>query len=375
MEEVEEFNANESRCKKMKMFWKIAFLLIVVLLVIYYTDDRVKENKLLESPVKQITALPETVIGGLETIIPQTSRPETGLSTFVGEHTEQLIDIMGKPERIEPSGYDYDWWVYLGDLHFMVGVTKDNRVNQVYTADISSDVTPFEIKQNISDIYRFTIVNSEINVPIDENIYTFSLNSEDMQNRLLVIYDNLYVQLYVDQVDGELEGVRFIDPITLVHHQPYDMTFIGEVLKTPIPSSVKQIEVDRTAERQIVEITNTYRKKHGVGKLEEDYYLKIVARQHSQNMALENYASFEQVETTSLTDRLKEAKIDHRRAGENIALNYVDAIEAVHGWINSPAHRNVLLASQFTNIGAGVYGKVYTQNLIQLNKEDNRQRH
>ena len=55
-------------------------------------------------------------------------------------------------------------------------------------------------------------------------------------------------------VDGELEAVRFIDPVTLVLHQPYDMTYMGEMLVPPIPSSTMQMEVDRTAERQIFEI-------------------------------------------------------------------------------------------------------------------------
>ena len=50
---------------------------------------------------------------------------------------------------------------------------------------------------------------------IDENIYTFSLNSEDLQTRLLIIYKDLYAQLYIDNVDGELEAVRFIDPLRL----------------------------------------------------------------------------------------------------------------------------------------------------------------
>ena len=45
-------------------------------------------------------------------------------------------------------------------------------------------------------------------------------------------------------------------------------------------------------------------------------------------------------------------------------------IEAVHGWLNSPAHRNVLLDKDFTHLGIGAYGKYYTQNLILINKKD-----
>ena len=42
----------------MKVLWKIILLLIIVLLVFYIMDDRVKENKPLESPVKHGTAIP-----------------------------------------------------------------------------------------------------------------------------------------------------------------------------------------------------------------------------------------------------------------------------------------------------------------------------
>ena len=357
----------------MKVLVRIAALLIVVLLVFYYTDNRVKENKLLEGPIKQIASMP-VANKGVGAPIPQTSRPEKGLSSLVGKTTEELVEVMGKPNRVEPSGYGYDWWVYFENVHCMVGVTKDGKVNQVYTSDISSVITPFEIGQNIKDIYRFTIVGSEIDISLGENVYTFSLNNEDMKTRLLIIYKDLYAQLYVDGIDGDLEAVRFIDPLTLVLHQPYDMTFTGDMIVSPVPSSTLQLEVDLTAERQIFELTNSYRSRHGLVELENDYRLKLIAQKHSEDMMLESYSAFDSEEPDNLTKRLKEAKINHLRAGENIASNYVDAIEVVHGWLNSPAHRNVLLEKHFTNIGIGVYGKYYTQSLIEVSEDDNRKR-
>ena len=57
--------------------------------------------------------------------------------------------------------YGYDWWIYDEDHELMVGVL-DGKVNQVYTADLSSDIEPFEIGQDVKDIYRFTIVESEV---------------------------------------------------------------------------------------------------------------------------------------------------------------------------------------------------------------------
>ncbi len=355
----------------MKVLWKIALLLFIVLLLFYLMNDRVKENEPLESPVKHGTAIPVPGTGkGLTN--PQLERPESGLSLFVGQKADQLIEKMGEPDRIEPSDYGYDWWIYSSDQQFMAGI-MDEKVIQIYTADLSSDVTPFEIGQNVKDIHRFTIVETEVAVQIDDSVYTFTLNGDDVNSRLLIEYGGVYAQLYIDGVDEALEAVRFIDPITLVQHQPYDMSYMGEIVSPNRPSSTMQIEVDRAMERQILELTNNYRKRHGLKVVLSDYGLGEVARKHSEDMALENYFSHESPVTGNLSDRLKEAEIEHRKAGENIAFNYVDAIEAVHGWLNSPAHRDVLLDKDFTHIGTGAYGKYYTQNFVRKTVEEKRQ--
>ncbi len=356
----------------MKVLWKIGLLLVIVLAFFYITDDRVKENKPLESPVKHGAAIP--VPGTGEGLLPErVARPEAGLSLYVGQSTEKLIDEIGKPDRVEPSDYGYDWWIYNRDLKFMLGVV-DGHVNQVYTADTASDVAPFIIGQGAEDIYRVTILETEVVTQVDDSLYTFTLNGDDVKTRLLVEYEGVYAQLYIDGVDEVLEAVRFIDPMTLVLHQPYDMAYMGEIVSPHRPSSNMQMEVDRAMERQIFELTNIYRKKHEVNEVFSDYYLGEVARKHSEDMARENVLSHESPVTGNFADRLKEANIEQRKAGENIASNYVDAIEAVHGWLNSPAHRDVLLDKEFTHLGTGAYSKYYTQNFVLMATEEKRQR-
>ncbi|QUW21771.1 hypothetical protein JSQ81_18635 [Sporosarcina sp. Marseille-Q4063] len=357
----------------MKIIIRVAILLLVALAIFYFTGNRVKENEPLQSPVKHGTAMPVTD-KGVGAPIPQTSRPEKGLSVFVGDKAETLVEEWGEPTRVEPSGYGYDWWVYLNGLKFMAGVNDKGIVNQIYTTELEADINPFQIGQNIDDIFRFTIVGSEVDVMIDENIYTFSLNSEDLKTRLLIIYKDLFVQLYLDNESGDLIAVRFINPETLVLHQPYEMTYMGELIVSKPPSSTLQLEVNRTAERQIFEITNLYRQKFNVPALINDYDLNIFARKHSEKMALENYSTEESTDSEKLSDRLDEAMIEHRKAAENIAFDYVDAIGVVHGWLNSTAHRSILLDKDFTHMGTGSYGNYYTQDFIKASKEDVRRK-
>ena len=69
---------------------------------------------------------------------------------------------------------------------------------------------------------------------LDDNIYTFSLNSDDLKNRLLNYYTKDCMHNFIlIMLTENLIAVRFIDPITLVLHQPYDMTYTGELLVPP----------------------------------------------------------------------------------------------------------------------------------------------
>lgn len=347
----------------MKRLWKVLVLLIIALLAVYFWDDGFKENEPLESPVQ-----PGTAISGGESFEQQgasnAKRPEKGLSTLVGRSSDELVKLYGEPDRKDLSAYEFEWWIYSANPMVMAGV-RNGKVNQIFSADREADVFPFKNGQSSEDIYRSTIIESEVEVVVGENQYTFVLNGDDVKNKMLIQSEGLFTQLYIDEKGQELEGVRFIDPMTLVMQQPYDLFYKGELVEVKKPSSEDQMAVDRALERQILDITNIYRKNHDVGMLKRDYQLQVVAREHSKEMALQNYFSQDSPTSGTLANRLKLAEIDVKKAGENIALNYTDAIEAVHGWLNSPAHQEVLLDKNFTHIGTGVYGNYYTQNLVQ----------
>lgn len=347
----------------MKRLWKVLLVLLVVVLTFYFWDDGIRENDPLESPVK-----PGTAISGGESAAQQgvsdAKRPEKGISTLVGESSEKLREQFGEPDRVDLSVFGFEWWVYEVNPMIMAGVA-DGIVNQIYSADREVDVYPYINGQSSQDIYRSTIIESELEVVAGDNQYTFVLTGDDIKNKMLIQSDGLFTQLYMDEEGAELEAVRFIDPMTLVMQQPYDLFYKGELVEVKKPSSEDQFAVDRALERQILDITNIYRTNHGVNLLKRDYGLQVVARGHSKEMALQNYFSQDSPTSGTLADRLKTANIEVKKAGENIALNYTDAIEAVHGWLNSPAHQEVLLDKNFTHIGTGVYGNYYTQNLIQ----------
>jgi|GEM_PF-1810266 len=152
---------------------------------------------------------------------------------------------------------------------------------------------------------------------------------------------------------------------------------------------------DRAAvERGIHEAVNDERAARGLNELSFDTELRDIARDHSRDMAERGYFSHTSPEGENFADRYADAgytcRVDgsgntYYTGGENIAQTWYDTPVRTDGgtdtyttetelanaivtqWMNSPGHRENILASQWENEGIGVYvtddGKVYaTQN-------------
>lgn len=118
----------------------------------------------------------------------------------------------------------------------MIGI-DNNIVTQIYIAGQEIDAFPFKVGQKRDEIYRMTIIDYEVAATVGENIFIFSMSEEDMQTRLLIKFDGLYAQLYIDRETSELQGIRYTDSETLVLHQPYEMSYQGELVRRTPPSS------------------------------------------------------------------------------------------------------------------------------------------
>lgn len=348
----------------MKVLWRVLIILAVLLIVFFYLNQPVKENEPLKAPNSNGKVIPQNKAPSnlnQNTV----ERPTSGLSTLVGQSTKELQKTLGEPTRKSPSGYDFDWWVYpLSDANYVLAGVEHGKVKQLYIAGKEAEALPFKIGQGIDELYRNTITDSEVTVKINDNIYTFVLNEEDLQTRILVMYEGLYVQLYFDKIDKSLEAVRFIDGETLVKQHPYDMTYMGDMITPSVPSSFKQQEIDRENQLQLFELTNVYRSQKGLETLSSKDDLNQLAMEHSEKLA-KNKISQEEQKNDAFKDRLKNADIQFESAGENVTEDYLDAPEAVNGLLNSEKHRDTLLNEQFNEIGTGVFDKHFTQVFIE----------
>jgi len=106
-------------------------------------------------------------------------------------------------------------------------------------------------------------------------------------------------------------------------------------------------------EQEQLEYTNGARADAGLGPLECDELMTTVARAHAQDMCDRDYFSHTSQDGRSPFDRMRDAGVSYRTAGENIAWGQ-QTPSAVHtSWMNSSGHRRNILGSGYGRIGIG----------------------
>lgn len=346
----------------MKNLLRILIILTFFSIIFYYTigsDDQIEP---LKSSNGANQPIPKTKIE--ESSSMYLPRPTKGVSTYIGKKVDKVIEKYGLPTRTEPSGYGYDWWIYVKESEYQMYGVKDNVVKQVYTNSLNIDVSPYQIDQKLEDIYSMTILEGEITVEVDDNIYIFMMNENDMKSRIIVPYDGVFAQLYIDREDESLSGIRFMDKDILLLHQPYEYQYVGEMLPKNTISSFLQEKVDESNANQIYDLVNEVRVKHNVDKLMKSPNLSEIATSRSESIYIQTVLPSEHSEIKSLKESLEDAQITYKNVEENLALDYYDAIEAYHGWMNSEDHRKILLSGRYNMTGTGVYMGYYSQLFI-----------
>jgi uncharacterized protein YkwD len=133
-----------------------------------------------------------------------------------------------------------------------------------------------------------------------------------------------------------------------------------------LPYKVSNPEARPELEAQMLELVNQERAKAGLQPLAPDLELREVARLHSTDMFRRCYFAHATPEGRSPFDRMHEAGVQFRTAGENLALAPTLTI-AHHGLMNSPGHRANILQREFGRVGVGIMdgglrGLMVTQN-------------
>lgn len=354
--------------KPLATLFRILALIAIFLgigLYLNVTNDKQNENNILVNEPGSAPAVDESLSEELQNGNTKLEIPKEGIASLIGKNINELESHLGSPNRIDPSLYGYDWWIYnkKENQYIQVGVLN-NKIATLYAIGSDVDIAPFHIGQEVGEIYATVPIEATININYKDSSYRFELSEEDINNRPLIQMGEIFVQLYIDKFTGTLSSVRFIDVPTLIKLRPYELVYRGELFKVE-SEGMDEEEIDRGSEKQIYDISNVMRARFGLPLLEWDDKTASVALGHSKDMYESKQFSHTSEKFGELSDRLDAGEVFYQAAGENIAAHYIDAPAVVEGWLNSKGHRESLLNKDFTHIGIGVYKKYYTQNFIQ----------
>jgi uncharacterized protein YkwD len=293
--------------------------------------------------------------------------PDDAVSNWIGGDIDSFKKKWGEPERIDPSAYGYEWYIYgsKSTKGYLQAGVENGKIVTLYVIGSEVNTEPFKIGASSNSIIEKYPVESDITIHKGKDFFKFELSEEEVVVRPLVDLGNgVWVQLYFDKFTNKLSSVRYITADILLKQRPYSIVYRGNLPSLPELTEAKQKEIDDSEEKEIYELSNVIRVSYDLNPVEWDDDTSEVAFLHSKDMADQNYFSHKSKDGRTLSDRLEEGNVTFLQAGENIAANYTDGIAAVHGWMNSEGHRKALLNKEYTHLGVGVFKKYYTQNFL-----------
>lgn len=272
----------------------------------------------------------------------------------LGDDRSEVEGKVGTHKRSSLNEYGVNWVTYHDNYQnfFMVAYNQQNKVSGLYTnQDLVSSTKDITFKSSRD------IVLSKLNEPlksIRKGLVSYQIQNNQEYDTFLI--DNHFVTIFYDKhenntvtaiqiISGELEKQKaeyFTDP--------------SEELKEGF-------------EYQLFDLTNAARVNHGLSILSWEESVRETARNHSKDMADNNYFNHTNLEGQSPFDRMKEDDIAFRMAGENLATGQLSSIFAHEGLMNSLGHRENILQSGFESLGVGVAFNeesrpYYTENFL-----------
>lgn len=118
-------------------------------------------------------------------------------------------------------------------------------------------------------------------------------------------------------------------------------------------------EVSAEQSRKIIALTNALRKDNSLSALKENSLLNQAAYKKVQDMIIGQYFAHTSPANKNLNTWLSAVGYKYSVAGENLALGFSSAPEAMNAWKNSPTHYANLIDNDFTEIGAAMSSGVF----------------
>ncbi len=355
---------------------KLFFVILLLAIGLYIVPEQSFER--LKSKVEQILPIETNAFTNIDqafTLKSSQSKIEINrdLSLYqipIGLSTDEVKQLLGEPNHIDPSGIDFEWWIYNENVsdYIQLGV-KEGTVNIIYSNGSEVSVGGLVLGDTYTTLMEQYPLNQQFEVEYEKATFTINQTEIDLAQHPIVMEDTVAIQFFIDIHDGNrIAGVQLMDIPTMlkVGNIAVSYRYVGSPPDISIAelTTKEQQNVNLAHERQILDLANTVRIRAGLGTVSWNNEAASVARSHSVDMKVNEFFAHDSPTTGSPFDRLGAAGITYSNAGENIAMGYRTAIGVHEGWMNSKGHRDNILKPEYTTLGVGALNEYYTQNFV-----------
>ena len=123
--------------------------------------------------------------------------------------------------------------------------------------------------------------------------------------------------------------------------------------RMPDAPSTSIFSTETPKPERVLDLMNADRKKAGLAAVQIDARVSAVAEAHATDMRERGYFAHNSPDGSTLSDRLKRAKIPYVRATENLS-SAPTADDAELSLMGSPGHRKNILDPEVTHVGVGI---------------------
>ncbi|MEL0538197.1 CAP domain-containing protein [Staphylococcus debuckii] len=337
----------------------IGVLLLITFLIYLFYSPRLKFD-VLENPNKKAPTKTEQVQKNNNQS--ENPKPKTGIGTWINNDISLLTKKFGQADRVYAYHDNYKNYVFRENNQYYIVTTKENKIKSVYATGSKAEISPVKINQNASHIFENTSINPEPHIKANGKEYDLELSDEDMKTQMLIKYGDEYAQVYIDQQNNKVVGVRFLDPEALVMFNPYQMTKASD--DKTIENNHKEEPYEQNANQlmTLYEVTNQIRNLKGLKPFKVNNDLGHIASVNLYEST--NNKSVEFTEA-ALKQQLDDRGVHFKSVGQNVGYDFNDVPTLLHSWLNSDTHRSRILNTQYTEMGGDVMDGYYTLIFIE----------
>jgi hypothetical protein len=201
----------------------------------------------------------------------------TGMAVHIGKTKQEFIKEFPNPKKDLTSFHGTEWLIY-GDNtedYYQVEI-KNHVVSSIFLLGDHLESSPFSMGMNLVDLAEITTIFSNFNFEYGDEKYEVELTEDDMNYRPLVAFNNgTFAMLHINQGNGQLMAIRYLDKNSLLSIMPYQMNQENKVKDNLETSDEAWQQVNKDNREQLISILNLLRLREEKNSYQVDTKLQL----------------------------------------------------------------------------------------------------